>query len=135
LHRLYSANVVHPDAPSVALAFTVHPVTASHSSTTLHTWLRWLYCAYVVDPDAPSRRSTSRRSVALALAVHPATLSRSSTTMCAVARLVVRLHWLYFGHAVHHDYLSRGNTGSTSSTSRIAATSSSGHIMLTTHLD
>jgi hypothetical protein len=66
-----------------------------------------------------------------------------------VARLVTRLvvdysvrydfilqpHWLYFSHAVRHDYLSRGNTGSPSSMPRAAATSSSGRIASTIHLD
>jgi hypothetical protein len=36
-----------------------------YSSSGLHR----LYCAYALHPDAPSRRSTSRRSVALAIAV------------------------------------------------------------------
>jgi hypothetical protein len=48
---------------------------------------------------------------------------------------LLRPHWLYFSHAVHHDYLSRGNTGSTSSTPRTSVTSSSGHITSTIHLD
>jgi hypothetical protein len=48
---------------------------------------------------------------------------------------VLRPHWLYFNHAVHRGYLSRGNTGSTSSTPRAAATSSSGRIASTIHLD
>jgi hypothetical protein len=66
-----------------------------------------------------------------------------------VARLVTRLvvdysvcrdfvlwpHWLYFSHTVRRDYLSRGNTGSTSSTPRAAATLSSGRIASTIHLD
>jgi hypothetical protein len=66
-----------------------------------------------------------------------------------VARLITRLvvdysvrrdfvlqpHWLYFSHAVRRDYLSRGNTGSTSSTPRVAATSSFGRIASTIHLD
>jgi hypothetical protein len=68
--------------------------------------------------------STCARSLLLA-----ARLLRAAT------RLVVRSHWLYFSHAVHHDYLSRGNTGSTSSMPRAAATSSSGRIVSTTHLD
>jgi hypothetical protein len=73
--------------------------------------LHRLYCAYVVHPNAPSHRSTSRRSVALALAVRPVTTSRGATTRrpdCTgstapmpcirtrrlVAQLVVsRLHW------------------------------------------
>jgi hypothetical protein len=48
---------------------------------------------------------------------------------------VLRPHWLYFSHTVRRDYLSRGNTGSTSSMPRAAATSSSGRIASTTHLD
>jgi hypothetical protein len=47
-----------------------------YSSFGLHR----LYCAYVVHPDASSRRSTSRRSVALALAVRPVTASHGVTT-------------------------------------------------------
>jgi hypothetical protein len=54
---------------------------------------------------------------------------------CAAAQLVVQSRWLYTSHAVHCDYLSRGNTGSTSSTPRATATSSSGRIASTTHLD
>jgi hypothetical protein len=48
---------------------------------------------------------------------------------------VLRPRWLYFSHVVHRDYLSRGNTGSTSSTPRAATTSSSGRIASTIHLD
>jgi hypothetical protein len=48
---------------------------------------------------------------------------------------VLRLCWLYFSHAVRRDYLSCGNTGSTSSTPRVATTSSSGPIASTIHLD
>jgi hypothetical protein len=48
---------------------------------------------------------------------------------------VLRPRWIYFSHAVRRDYLSRGNTGSNSSTSRVATTSSSGHIASTIHLD
>jgi hypothetical protein len=46
---------------------------------------------------------------------------------------VLRPRWLYFSHAVLHDYLSCGNTGSTSSTSHAATTSSSGRIVSTIH--
>jgi hypothetical protein len=42
--------------------------------------LHRLYCTYDVHPDAPSRRSTSRRSIALALVVRPVTLSHGSTS-------------------------------------------------------
>jgi hypothetical protein len=48
---------------------------------------------------------------------------------------VLRPHWLYFNHTVHRDYLSRGNTSSTSSTPRVAAMSSSGRIASTINLD
>jgi hypothetical protein len=48
---------------------------------------------------------------------------------------VLRPRWLYFSHAVRRDYLSRGNTGSTSSTPRAATMSSSGRIASTIHLD
>jgi hypothetical protein len=48
---------------------------------------------------------------------------------------ILRPRWLYFSHAVCHDYLSRGNPGSTSSTLRAATTSSSGRITSTIHLD
>jgi hypothetical protein len=48
---------------------------------------------------------------------------------------ILRPHWLYFSHAVRRDYLSHGNTGSTSNTPRTAATLSSGRIASTTHLD
>jgi hypothetical protein len=48
---------------------------------------------------------------------------------------VLRPRWLYFSHAVCRDYLSRGNTGSTSSTPRAATTSSSSRIASTIHLD
>jgi hypothetical protein len=62
--------------------------------------------------------------------------SRSLVVDYSVRRdFVLRPRWLYFSHAVRHDYLSRGNTGSTSSTPRAATTSSSGHIASTIHLD
>jgi hypothetical protein len=47
---------------------------------------------------------------------------------------VLRPHWLYFSHAVRRGYLSRSNTGS-SSTPRAAVTSSSGRIVSTIHLN
>jgi hypothetical protein len=48
---------------------------------------------------------------------------------------VLRPRWLYFIHAVRRDYLSRSNTGSTSSTPHAAMTLSFGRIALTIHLD
>jgi hypothetical protein len=62
--------------------------------------------------------------------------SRSLVVDYSVRRdFVLRPHWLYFSHAVGHDYLPCGNTGCTSSTPRAATTSSSGHIASTIHLD
>jgi hypothetical protein len=60
--------------------------------------LHRLYCAYVVHPDATSRRSTSRRSVALALAVSRRDYSPSE------------LHRLYCAYTVHPDAPSRRST-------------------------
>jgi hypothetical protein len=48
---------------------------------------------------------------------------------------VLRPHRLYFSHAMRRDYLSRGDTSSTSSTPRAAAALSSGRIAATIHLD
>jgi hypothetical protein len=48
---------------------------------------------------------------------------------------VLRPHWLYFSHVVRRDYLSCGNSGSTSITPRAATTSSSGRISSTIHLE
>jgi hypothetical protein len=56
--------------------YIIYAVRRDYSSSGLHQ----LYCAYVVHPDVPSRRLTSRRSVALALTMHPITASRSTTT-------------------------------------------------------
>jgi hypothetical protein len=48
---------------------------------------------------------------------------------------VLRPHWLYSSHVVRRNNLSRGNTGSTSTTPFAAATSSFGRIASTIHLD
>jgi hypothetical protein len=48
---------------------------------------------------------------------------------------VLRPHWLYSSHVVRRNYLSRGNTGSTSTTPFAAAMSSFGRIASTIHLD
>jgi hypothetical protein len=48
---------------------------------------------------------------------------------------VPRPHWLYFSHAVRHDYLSRVNIGSTSTTPYVAAKSSFGRIASIIHLN
>jgi hypothetical protein len=95
-----------------------------YSSSGMHR----LYCAYVVHPDAPSRRLTSRWSVALALVARPVTAFHGATThrpyctgsttpMPCIRRhrlhaqlLVSWSHWLTCvpGHfVVHRDYPSR----------------------------
>jgi hypothetical protein len=66
--------------------------------------------------------------------------SSSSTTLptprVRVPRHIVRLvSPLVIDYSVRRDYLSRGNTSSTSSTPRAAATSSSGRIASTIHLN
>jgi hypothetical protein len=81
-----------------------------------------------------SRRSSSTTSPMLRVRV-PRHVARLVVDYSVCRDFVLRPHWLYFSHAVHRDYLSRGNTGSTSSTPRTAATSSSGRIMSNTHLD
>jgi hypothetical protein len=74
------------------------------------------YSAYAARPGASARRAARHR-------------------LLRAPRLRLAPHCLYFSHAVRRDYLSRGNTGSTSSTLRTATTSSSGCIALTIHLD
>jgi hypothetical protein len=85
-----------------------------------------------------SRHSSSTTSPTLRVRV-PRHIARPVTRLVvdySVHRdFVLQPHWLYFSHAVHHDYLYRDNTGSTSSTSRGATTSSSSRIESTTHLD
>jgi hypothetical protein len=62
--------------------------------------------------------------------------SRSLVVDYSVRRdFVLRPRWLYFSHAVGRDYLPCDNTGSTSSTPRVATTSSFGLIAPTIHLD
>jgi hypothetical protein len=69
--------------------------------------LHRLYCVYVVHPDAPSQRLTSRQSVALALTVCPV------IPLCVVTT-ILRPQRIYFAYAArlgasarrstHHDY-------------------------------
>jgi hypothetical protein len=114
---------------------------------------------FVVD-HAPPRVSTTRRLAAPALlclrrapgravslldfssvgctgsrSVPSHSVSRLAYFVCDRRDFVLRPHWSHFSHVVCHDYLSRGNTGSTSSTPRAATTSFSGRIASTTHLD
>jgi hypothetical protein len=91
----------------------------------------------VVDYSA-SRRSSSTTSPTPHVWVprHIARLVTRLVVDYSVRRdFVLRPHWLYFSHAVRRDYLSHGNTGSTWSTSRAAATSSSSRIATIIDLD
>jgi hypothetical protein len=85
-----------------------------------------------------SRRSSSTTSPPLRIRV-PRHVARVVTRLVvdySVRRdFLLRPHRLYFNHAMRRDYLSRGNTGSTSSTPRAATMSSSGRITSTIHLD
>jgi hypothetical protein len=103
--------------------------------------------AYAVRPGASARRTARRRSRIVSL-LDFSSVGRTSSRRargCSVSRLnysvrghrdfVLQPHWLHFSHAVRRDYLSRGNTGCTSSTPRAATTSSSSRIASTTHLD
>jgi hypothetical protein len=102
------------------------------------------YFAYAAQPGASARRAARctarRRLLRLRRASGCLGTSRGPVTRLIVdysvrRDFVLRPRWLYFSHAVHRDYLSRGNTGSTSSTPRAATTSSSGRIASTIHLD
>jgi hypothetical protein len=101
------------------------------------------YFAYAARPGASAHRVSSRLSLSTILPTSriwvPRHVARPVTRLVvdySVRRdFVLRPHWLYFSHAVRGDYLSRGNTGSTSSTSCAAVTSSSGLIVSTIHLD
>jgi hypothetical protein len=57
----------------------------------LKSGLHRLYCAYVVHPDAPFRRSTSRQSIALALVVCPVIPLCVVTTHLAAATDILHL--------------------------------------------
>jgi hypothetical protein len=84
------------------------------------------------------RRSSSTTSPTPCVRVpqHVARLVKRLIVDYSVHRdFVLRPRWLYFSHAMRSDYLSRGNTSSTSSTPRAATTSSSGRIASTIHLD
>jgi hypothetical protein len=102
------------------------------------------YFAYAARSGASARRATSRVAHCVArrqlLRLHRASrhVARPVTRLIvdySVHRdFVLRPRWLYFSHTMRGDYLSRGNTGSTSSTPRAATTSSSGRIASTIHL-
>jgi hypothetical protein len=113
------------------------------------------YFAYVARPGASACSTARRRLLFLRRAPRRAvSLLNFSSVGCTGSRrapghsfsrlvysvrgrcdFVLRPHWLYFSDAVRRDYLSHGNTSSTSSTPHTAATSYSSCIALTTHLD
>jgi hypothetical protein len=66
-------------------AYTTRSRSLCLAARLLVIWLHRLYCAYAVHPDAPSHRSTSRRSVAPVLTVRTVTASRGVTTRHPVA--------------------------------------------------
>jgi hypothetical protein len=88
----------------------------------------------VVDYSA-SRRLVVDYSASQRLVVDNSASCRLVVDYSVHRDFVLRPRWLYFSHTVRRDYLSRGNTGSTSSTPCAATTSSSGHIASTIHLD
>jgi hypothetical protein len=93
-----------------------------------------LVAPLVVDYSA-SRRLVVDYSVSRRLVVDNSASRRVIVDYSVCRDFVLRPRWLYFSHTVRRDYLSRGNTGSTSSTPRAATTSSSGRIVSTIHLD
>jgi hypothetical protein len=113
------------------------------SSTTRRRLLRLHRASGCFGTSRGSPRGLSRRSSSTT-SPHAGSSSTTPPTLCVrvprhvvqpVTRLIVdysvrrdfvlRSHWLYFSHIVPGDYLSRGNTSSTSSTPRAATTSSS----------
>jgi hypothetical protein len=114
------------------------------------TWLvSRIVARLVVDYFAYAARlgaSTHRAAHRLSLTTSPTPRVRVSRHVVRpITRLIVdysvrrdfvlRPRWLYFSHDVRCDYLSDGNTGSTSSTLHASTTSSSGRITSTIHLD
>jgi hypothetical protein len=88
-------------------------------------WLvAWLVASLVIDYFAYAARPGASARRAARLGFHRRLLRTPQLP-----------HWLYFSHVVRRDYLSRCNTGSTSSTPHAAATLSFGRIALTIHLD
>jgi hypothetical protein len=105
--------------------------------------LRLRRASRCLDTSCGSSRGSSRRSSSttsppprVRVPRHVARLVTRLVVYYSVHRdFLLRPHWLYFSHVVRRDYLSRGNTGSTSSTPRAAMTSSSGRIASTIHLN
>jgi hypothetical protein len=104
-------------------------------------WLVVDYFAYTARLGASARRAAHRLSSTTSPTPRvrvPWHVARPVTRLVvdySVRRdFVLRPRWLYFSHVVHRDYLSCGNTGSTSRTPHAATTSSSGRIASTIHL-
>jgi hypothetical protein len=146
LHQLYCTYAVHPDAPSqrstscqsVALALAVCPVNllcvvTTHLATA--TDILRLRRAFGCLGTSRGSSSTTLPTPRVRVPRHLARLVTPLVDYSVCRDFILRPHWLYFSYAVRHDYLSRGNTGSTLSTSRAVATSSSSRIASTVHLD
>jgi hypothetical protein len=110
--------------------------------TRIVAWLVVDYIAYTARLGASTRRVAHRLSSTTSPTPRirvPRHVARPVTQLVvdySVCRdFVLQPRWLYSSHAVRRGYLSRGNIGSTSSTPRAAATSSSGRIASTIHLD
>jgi hypothetical protein len=93
-----------------------------------------LVARLVVDYPA-SRRLAVDNSASRRLVVDNSASRRLIVDYSMRRDFVLRPRWLYFSHTVRRDYLSRGNTGSTSSTPRAATTSFSDRIASTINLD
>jgi hypothetical protein len=94
----------------------------------------WLVAPLVVDYST-SRRLVVDYSASRRLVVEYSASPRLVVDYSVCRDFLLRPLWLYFSHVVRRDYLSLGNTGSTSSTPHAAMTSSSGRIASTFHLD
>jgi hypothetical protein len=126
-------------AMRLALARLFTWIVDDYFTYTVHLALAWLvtrlvarlvvdYFDYAARPSASARRVSCRaaRRAARRRLLLPRAGSSSTTSPTPVASA---------RRAARHDYLSRGNTSFTLSTPRTAATSSSGRIATTIHLD
>jgi hypothetical protein len=115
------ALLCHPQlrrAPRTCLSIASALHQPRRAPRLLVTRLHWLYYAYAVHPDAPSRRSTSRQSVALALVVCLVTPLCVVTTCLVAATDILCLRHVY-GCLGTSRGSSRGSSLTTSTTPRV----------------
>jgi hypothetical protein len=98
-------------------------------------WLVTCLVAPLVVDYSLSRRLVVDNSASCRLVVDNSASRRLIVDYSVHRDFVLRPRWLYFSHTVRRDYLSRGNTGLTSSTPHATTTSSFGRIASTIHLD